>query len=212
MQQYATDIIEKLRARLREPLPGRKAQEKMIGHVLPIPPIVPDHARLSAVLCLLFPVNGMLNVVLMKRMDDHTAHSGQVSFPGGRYEDSDGDLRQTALREAFEEVGVQPESVDVVGAMTPIYIPVSNFQVFPYVGYVSQRPEYVLSHAEVSYTLEVPLEVLFHADRKSRRDVISPAIKKTIPNVNAYVLEDGTVIWGATAMMLSELETLLSEL
>ncbi len=210
MEKYTLDTIPALRHRLSMPLPGRAAQEKMIGHVLPIPRVAPDHAKLSAVLCLLFPWQGVLKVILMKRMDDHTAHAGQVSFPGGRYEEGDADLCCTALREAWEEIGVNPASVDILGALTPIYIPVSNFNVFPYVGFLNEKPEYALSHSEVSYTMEVPLDELWHPDRKTRRDVVSPAIKKVIPNVNAYLLDDGTVIWGATAMILSELETIMS--
>ena len=209
---YSTTAIARLKTRLLLPLPGRAGQEKMIGHVLPVPRQAPDHARLSAVLCLLFPLNNELHVTLMKRREDHTAHSGQVSFPGGRQEPTDPDLRFTALRETYEEIGVPGPSVEVLGPLTPLYIPVSNFKVFPYLGYLPHRPEYVLSHAEVSYTVEVPLRELFNPATKARRDVISPAIKQVIPNVNAYVLGDGTVIWGATAMMLSELETLFSEL
>lgn len=212
MDNYTIEIIEKLRTRLRVPLPGRNAQEKMIGRVLPIPLVVPGHAVLSAVLCLLVPIADELNVILMKRMDDHTAHAGQVSFPGGRFEDADNGLQQTALREAHEEIGALPQLVDVLGALSPVYIPVSNYNVFPFVGYLKERPDYHLNRTEVSYTMEVPLKDLWHPDRKTRQDVFSPAIKKIIPDVNAYMLHDGTVIWGATAMMLSELETIMQEL
>jgi len=206
-----TGQIEWLRNRLEEPLPGRNAQERMIGRVLPIPKVAPVNARLSAVLCLLFPVAGELNILLMKRMEDGTAHSGQVSFPGGSYEPEDIELKNTALREAEEEVGIIANRVDVLGALTPIYIPASNFNVFPFIGFISDRPTYILSHSEVAHTLEVPLKCLFHPNRKIKKDVISPAIKKVIPNVNAYELEDDTIIWGATAMIISELETILEE-
>ncbi len=211
MGKYTSGTVDWLRQRLVSPLPGRSAQEKMIGRVLPIPTIVPATARLSAVLCLLFPVKGELTMLLMKRMEDNTAHSGQVSFPGGSHEKNDIDLQATALREAEEEVGVLRQEVDVIGALTPIYIPVSNFHVFPYVGYLPERPTYLLNHSEVAHTLEVPLTTLLATERKTKRDVISPAIKKVIHNVNAYELEDGTVIWGATAMIISELETILGE-
>ena len=210
LSQYRTAFIDQLREQLRLPLPGRDAQERMIVRVLPIPRVVPPHARLSAVLCLLFPVQDELNVLLMKRREDHTAHSGQVSFPGGRHEDTDADLLATALREAHEEVGIRTEDVEVLGPLTSLYIPVSNFHVFPFVGYMPHRPDYHLSHHEVSYTLDVPLAELFRPERKTRLDVFSPAIKEKIPNVNAYQLTDGTVIWGATAMMLSELETVIA--
>ena len=203
--------IEWLKQRLLQPLPGRAAQERMMGRVLPHPIKVPENARPSAVLCLLFPMNHDLHMLLMKRREDRTAHSGQVSFPGGSYEATDADLQATALREAQEEVGIVSSDVDMLGALTPLYIPVSNFNVYPFVGYAAQRPQYNLSHNEVSYTIEVPLSNLLHPDRKTVTDVISPAMPDVIRNVNAYKLEDGTIIWGATAMIISELEMILAE-
>jgi len=205
-----SDRIEWLRQRLQQPLPGLRAQELMMGRVLSMPVKVPDNARPSAVLCLLFPADGALTMLLMKRREDRTAHSGQVSFPGGSYDATDADLKATALREANEEVGIMPADVDVIGALTPLYIPVSNFNVYPYVGFSAHRPAYNLSHNEVSYTIEVPLDNLLHPERKTIADVISPARPDLIRNVNAYKLEDGTIIWGATAMIISELEVILS--
>ena len=206
------DKIEWLRQRLLQPLPGRNAQERMIGRVVNMPIKVPDNARPSAVLCLLFPMNDELHLLLMKRREDNTAHSGQVSFPGGRFESTDADFKATALREAQEEVGIVSEEVDILGALTPLYIPVSNFNVYPYVGFAKQQPQYNLSQNEVSYTIEVPLSNLLHAERKTFTEVISPARPDYKMQVNAYKLEDGTIIWGATAMIISELEVILNDL
>jgi 8-oxo-dGTP pyrophosphatase MutT (NUDIX family) len=204
------DKIEWLRARLKQSLPGLAAQERMMGRVVSSPVKAPDNAKPSAVLCLLFPVNGELNVLLMKRREDKTAHSGQVSFPGGSYDVTDADLKATALREAQEEVGILSSEVDIIGALTPLYIPVSNFNVYPFVGFSTGRPAYNLSHKEVSYIIEVPLSNLLHAERKTITDVVSPARPDLIRNVKAYKLEDGTIIWGATAMIVSELEVVLA--
>lgn len=204
-------LIEWLRQRLGKPLPGLRAQELMMGRVIPLPHTVPDNARLSAVLCLLYPENEELHMLLMKRMEDRTAHSGQVSFPGGRFEPGDGDMQTTALREAHEEVGVHPAIVDVVGALTPLYIPVSNFNVFPFVGFVNHRPDLSLNMHEVSHVIATPLSHLLHNDRKTVADVSSPIMPGLIRNVRAYRLDDGTIIWGATAMIISELETILKE-
>ena len=211
MEHYSIGAIEWLRGRLQYPLPGRPAQEKMIGHVFPAPPVAPAGARLSAVLCLLFPGENGLSVVLMKRREDHTAHSGQISFPGGKKEESDQDLMHTALRETEEELGIPASAVEVLGALTPLYIPVSNFHVFPYLGFMPAPPGITANKREVAYTLEIALADLFDARRKERRNVLSPAIKKIVPSVHAYVPDPTTIIWGATAMMLSELETLLGE-
>jgi 8-oxo-dGTP pyrophosphatase MutT (NUDIX family) len=206
-----TDKIEWLRNRLGQPLPGIAAQELMIGRVVAMPRTVPENARPSAVLCLLFPMNGELYLLLMKRREDKTAHSGQVSFPGGSFEQSDKDMRSTALRETREEVGILPSEIDVLGALTPLYIPVSNFNVFPFVAYTPERPSYTLSKNEVSYTIEVPLLTLLNAETKTVTDVTSPAVPGVIRKVSAYKLNDGTIIWGATAMIISELEVILKD-
>ena len=206
-----TDTIEWLKERLKQPLPGFAAQERMMGRVISSPHIAPENARPSAVLCLLFPMNDELHVLLMKRKEDKGAHSGQVSFPGGRYETTDADYKATALREAQEEVGILSSEVEILGALTSLYIPVSNFNVYPYVGYAQSRPLYNLSHNEVSYTIEVPLASLLHADRKITTDVTSPAVPGIIRQVKAYKLEDETIIWGATAMIISELEVILQD-
>lgn len=183
-----------------------------MGRVVKMPLTVPDNAKLSAVLCLLFPVEDELHVLLMKRKEDRTAHSGQVSFPGGRFDETDANLRATALREAKEEVGINEHEVEILGSLTSLYIPVSNFNVFPYVGFARQQPVYNLSQNEVAYTLEVPIKELLHPDRKIVTDVVSPAVPDVIRQVRAYNLEDGTIIWGATAMMISELEAVLGEI
>ncbi|MCD6010255.1 MAG: hydrolase [Flavipsychrobacter sp.] len=205
-------IIAQLKERLKRPLPGVAAQERMMGRVVNMPITVPENARPSAVLCLLFPVNDELHVLLMKRREDKTAHSGQVSFPGGSYDETDADLKATALREAQEEVGIMSSDVEILGQLTSLYIPVSNFNVYPFIGYAKQKLEYNLSQNEVAYTLEVPLKELLHADRKTVTEVISPKFPDVKRKVNAYVLNNGTIIWGATAMMISELEVVLSEI
>lgn len=204
--------IDRIKNKLQEPLPGMSAQELMAARVLPMPADIPADARMSAVLCLLYEIDKELHVLLMKRMADRTAHSGQVSFPGGRYEPEDVHLVNTALREANEEVGVQADAIEVLGALTPLYIPVSNFKVHPFVAYAAQRPSYQLSKYEVAYILELPLTYLFHQSRKTVTDVTSPAFPGVMRKVKAYVLQDETIIWGATAMVLSELEVLLKDI
>jgi 8-oxo-dGTP pyrophosphatase MutT (NUDIX family) len=187
------------------------AQERMMGRVIAHPVIVPENARLSAVLCLLYPWQHGLNILLMKRREDRTAHSAQVSFPGGRYEPEDITMQGTALREAHEEVGIDPSQPDVLGALTSLYIPVSNFNVFPFVAFLPERPDFNINDMEVAHIIETPLSHLLHDDRKIVTDVSSPAVPDLIRQVRAYRLDDGTIIWGATAMIISELETIIKE-
>lgn len=183
----------------------------MAARVKPMPEVIPSDARPSAVMSLLFPVENELHLLFIKRTEDGRAHSGQVSFPGGKQDPVDADLKATALREAQEEVGIMPSDVDILGELTPLYIPVSNFQVHPFVAFAEEKPTYNLNEAEVKYILEVSVSELFHPERKVTTDVVSPAMPGVIRNVKAYQLTDGTVIWGATAMILSELETILEE-
>jgi 8-oxo-dGTP pyrophosphatase MutT (NUDIX family) len=184
----------------------------MAARVLPMPMEVPADARQSAVLCLLFFKGEVLHVLLIKRMADNGAHSGQVSFPGGRRDPEDATLQDTALREMFEETGIGPNVIEALGELTPLYIPVSNFMVYPFVGYSTQPPQYNLSHTEVAYVLEIPVNDLFTTERKTTVDVTSPAVPGIIRQVKAYRLADDTTIWGATAMILSELEVAIGGL
>lgn len=204
--------IDRLKEKLQLPLPGLAGQELMAARVRPMPDRIPDDARPSAVLILLFPIEAELHLLLIKRTEDGRAHSGQIALPGGKQDDADADLKATALREAQEEVGIISGEVDIIGALTPLYIPVSNFRVYPYVAYAAQQPAYNINKSEIAGVFELPVSGLFHHSRKAEVDVTSPAMPGVIRNVKAYRLADGTIIWGATAMILSELETILKEL
>ncbi len=204
-------LVSWLKERLKQELPGKEAQERMTGRVLPMPDEIPENARQGAVLVLLYPVDDMLSLLLIRRTSDGGAHSGQIAFPGGKAEHTDADLIATALREAQEEVGLLSCDVDIIGALSSLYIPVSNFNVHPFVGYTEARPDYILSAIEVESVLEIPIAELFHPERITKVVVTSPADKSFIRKVPAYKLDDDTIIWGATAMMISELQMLLEE-
>ena len=184
----------------------------MTGRVLPMPEEIPAGARPSAVLFLLFGEEHALKILLIQRTEDGRAHSAQISAPGGRWEPADADLRTTALRETEEEVGILPRDVDVLGALTPLYIPVSNFLVHPFVGYAASLPLLVPNSFEVQRTLEVPVDALFNASAKITTGVRPTSAPGLVLNVPAYTLEgDESIIWGATAMMLAELEAVLQD-
>lgn len=211
LMNYKTEM-NRVAARLKEPLPGLAAQELMTGRVLPMPPDIPADARPSAVLMLIFPKDGELHLLFIRRTEDGKAHGGQISFPGGRQEPFDADLSATALREAQEEVGVVSGDVEMLGALTSLYIPVSKFIVYPYLGFASAPPAYNTSVDEVAEVLEIPLKHLFDTKNKivtTVRPSSRPDMKLTVP---AYSLADGSFIWGATAMILSELEVIWDEL
>lgn len=205
------DRINWLKNRLQEPLPGLEAQNKMAARVRELPSVIPDNAKLSAVLALLFPKDDALNLLLIKRVDDGKPHSGQIGFPGGRKDETDQSLEHTALRETFEEVGIAAESMQVLGALTSLYIPVSYSLVHPFIGYTPHKPEYKLSVDEVQYTLEVPLHEFFAPEKKIVTKITPAAFPEITLTAPAYQWDADHLIWGATAMIISELEALLGE-
>jgi len=204
--------IEKLKKRLQKELPGRNAQYKMLSRVKAMPDIIPENAKPSAVLVLLFPKEEEWHILYIQRAIDGHAHSGQIGFPGGRQEPDDANLSSTALREACEEVGIKKDEVQIIGQLTSLYIPVSNFIVYPFIAVAEKQPDYLLQEAEVHRVLEIPVKELLNAEKKTVVEVTSPADKSFVRKVPAYKLEDDAILWGATAMITAELETILEEI
>ena len=144
-------------------------------------------------------------MILIQRVSSNPndRHGGQIGFPGGKQEESDKSLEMTAIRETEEEIGIKGNDVQVLGNLTELYIPVSNFLVYPYVGYLSYTPEFKRQETEVNLILEVPFA---HFLDPSIRQVIDLQVRKNITLKNVpYFNINGKVLWGATAMMMSEL-------
>lgn len=205
MERFA----EKLKLEILKELPGTEVQWQMASSdrmVRDFPRTPGTDAKVAAVLILLFPNRGSVHTVFMQRPDYNGIHGGQISFPGGKREDSDIDIIQTALREASEETGVNPREISVINTLTPLFIPVSNTIVTPVVGWMKAKPGFNHHPGEVVFLFDGDLERL-----------LDPGTVKTMPmkirgemiNVKYYDY-DGNVIWGATAMMLHELLTIIS--
>jgi 8-oxo-dGTP pyrophosphatase MutT (NUDIX family) len=200
-----TERLDRIRQRLRSgSLPGYAAQERM-GHKLRRPfEDAPDHARAASVLALFYPVEGRPHLLFIQRTSPPgDRHGGQISFPGGSADMGDKSPAHTALREAEEEVGVRPKAVELLGELTPLYIPVSNFLVNPFVGYTDHRPDFRLQASEVQRVLELPLAGFYHKDVIAYRDkkLYNGMILKHVPHWEVA----GEAVWGATAMMVGEL-------
>lgn len=198
------EFITELQNRLKSPLPGREAQLKMAPTSRRKYAAAPPHARQAAVLATLFPKEEEWHVVLIQRNpNDKDRHGGQISFPGGKVEPDDSSTLHTALRETEEEVGIPRKAVKILGRLSGLYIPVSNFQVHPFVGYLEQPPKYVLQADEVSDVLEVPLS---HFKKQAVRRTVDLPINELLTMRNVpYFDVHGHMLWGATAMMMSEL-------
>jgi len=161
-------------------------------------------AKQAAVLCLLYPKNDALNFALIKRVSYAGVHSNQIGFPGGKLEEGENAL-QAALRETEEEIGVLVKENSVLGALTELYIPPSNFMVYPYVAYIENPPLFTLDKKEVAYLLEVPLNDLLDFSNIKRKEM---QLSYGTFN-NPYFDLKNEIVWGATAMMLSELREIL---
>ena len=161
----------------------------------------------SAVLILLYPEYGTIKTVLILRPEDEGGnHAGQISFPGGGMHISDNNLSKTALRETEEEIGVKRSTITLLGELTPLYIPVSNFMVHPFVGSTAIVSDFKIEPREVQGLLVVEVENLFSGNNKNKKQVeVFVKQKKTKMEVPCYEI-NGEIIWGATAMIISELE------
>lgn len=201
MQHFINNIIQKL----KETLPGEEAQYLMApmgrGRTADY-----DESRFrkSAVMVLLCADEGKLFIPLTQRFAYEGLHSGQVSFPGGKFEQHDESLVHTALRECEEEIGIS--DVEVLGLLTPLYIPVSNFLVQPVVGFYG-RPVVMAPHErEVQRIVKLYIDDLLNEAIVKEGDVdIAKGLKRKAP----YFEIEGLKVWGATAMILSELKVLL---
>jgi 8-oxo-dGTP pyrophosphatase MutT (NUDIX family) len=202
--------LEDIRLAMSLPRPGLKAQALMASRERLDPELYEKGSRdcrRAAVLLLLYPYRGELYLVLTARRDDLPAHPGQVSFPGGSRDDERESVVDTALREAYEEVGVEPKMVEPLGRLTHIYIPPSHFCIQIVVGYTPQRPHWRPNPAEVSELLEVP--VRYFLDRRNWKSelVAFNGGYRRIP----YFAVGRHKVWGATAMALAEFVTLLEK-
>ena len=167
------------------------------------------YAKKAGVLALFYPdqeINTKLILILRKTYKG--VHSAQVGFPGGKLEHNDPDLAFTALRETEEEVGVIKDSVEIIKPLTELYIPPSNYTVAPFLGITHHTPKFIKQEEEVEDLIEVPLlEFMDDRNTKNVKVMTSYDVELEVP---AFDL-NGYIIWGATAMMMSELKDLLKK-
>jgi 8-oxo-dGTP pyrophosphatase MutT (NUDIX family) len=205
------DFISKLETRLEHDLPGETAQflmapysRKRISEV----PMEKYKPRKSAVLILLFPEGDSIHTLLIQRPEYEGVHSGQVGFPGGKFEEADGELKNTALREASEEIGIIPSEIRVLGHLTDLYITPSNFLVSPYIGVCPARPFLKPDLREVKRIIEADLFALDNPEIRGEKVIShSNGFKIKTP----YYEIEGLTVWGATAMMISELNAVVRD-
>ena len=162
--------------------------------------------KIAAVMMLFYPKNGITHLVLIVRNSYKGVHSAQIAFPGGKYEAQDEIFENTALRETHEEVGINPNSMEVIKTFTPMYIPPSDFMVHPFLGISKEEIVFIPDPKEVANIIELPLTV-FLSDTIITDTKLTTSYANDI-SVPAFKIEEH-IVWGATAMMLSELKDVL---
>ncbi len=205
------ELISLLAKKLKDPLPGKSAHLKMSPRPIDqrrFETKLPVDIRNSGVLLLFYPDAKRPFFPLIKRPEYPGFHSGQMALPGGKMEETDENVIQTALREAEEEVGIDRHEVRVIGKLSDLYIPTSNFLVSPIVGFLDKRPEFVPDSNEVSRIVQTDLDDLLSSEK--RKETVLE-ISKSISLHAPYFEIDGEVVWGATAMILSELIHVLGD-
>ena len=202
------NFADRLKKEILNGLPGTEVQWQMASSdrmIKNFPRKPGPDARAAAVLILLFPVNGSLHTVFMQRPDYKGIHGGQISFPGGKMDPGDKDIVHTALRETLEETGVNPEKISVIDTLTPLFIPVSNTIVTPVIGWMKKKPDFNHHPGEVVFLFEAEIGRLLDESIIREKPMTIHGVDIDVK----YFDYDGNVIWGATAMMISELLTLI---
>jgi 8-oxo-dGTP pyrophosphatase MutT (NUDIX family) len=200
-----------LKHKLSRPLPGVAAHLKMAPENR-VHDLINNNdnvlnARKSAVLILFFHDDDILKMIVIRRSVYVGIHSGQIAFPGGRYEEEDKDVRTTALREIEEEIGIPEDKIEILGQLSDIYVPPSNFMISVFVGYLAERPEYKIQEREVDEVIEIPFDDFLKPDLIKEKDFYVGSLRaaKKAPYFDVTNAE----IWGASAMVVSELLDLL---
>lgn len=204
------DIMSKIKQIQDENLPRFAAQAKMS------PPLrgkynVEDLSKLnakeSAVMILLYEKMEQTHIVFTQRHVYAGAHSGQISFPGGKKDDTDIDLSQTAIRETHEEIGVTINNDQIISSLSWLYVPPSNFVIYPFIAFTQEKPSFIPEEKEVKEILEIPVHELINKD--NQKIYLYENKNHNVSFESPSFQVNGKVIWGATAMILSELLTIL---
>ena len=204
--QHKPEFIKKIETSLGSKLPGSKAHDIMkVGPRIPV-----SNGRMtkspiaSSVLILLFEENNSFNFILTLRSTKVETHKGQISLPGGVQEKNES-LKETALRETKEEIGVLPKTIEIIGELSYVNIPFSGYKVHPYVGWVSAPPKLIPSAQEVERIIIVPVNELIDEKNQTQKKTILRRMPVTMP----YFSLKGEIVWGATSMILSEFKQII---
>ena len=202
-------LIENIIKKLKQPLPGKEAHKELAPYRNEIElDFKNKNPKIASILLLIYPKNDSLFFCLIQRNEYEGTHSNQISFPGGKNESGES-MKETALRETMEEIGVDPISINIIGELTQVFIPPSNFLIHPFVGYCDFTPVFKPNKREVKKIIEVNIKALFKKDvikvKKMSFKKSSGKIKFDVP----YLDLNNEIVWGATSVILNEFRKML---
>ncbi|OFX19321.1 MAG: hypothetical protein A2041_03240 [Bacteroidetes bacterium GWA2_31_9b] len=194
-----SDFFNSLKKQLQKELPGLTAQLKMAPSIRPISDS--EISRINAaVLILLYIKEEKINLAFIKRSEYDGPHSGQISLPGGKYKESDKTFIHTAIRESEEEIGINSDDIEILGQLTPLQIPISKYYVQPVIGRYKIEPIFTPDKLEVDYVIEINLDDLSNIENCKTEQFNFKHLQFEAPVYKC----NNHIIWGATAMILSE--------
>lgn len=199
---YFEPFVNSLSSKLKGPLPGVEFQRKFMHEERLLSHIQPNETtRQSAVLVAFYPSDGEVFLPLILRPAYDGTHGGQMALPGGKMEYADENLVRTALREAQEEIGVKAMDVNIIGELTDVFIPVSNFIVKPIVGYLDYKPDFFPDKREVEKIIEVKFSEFLKLENKGIRSITVGKRNLVVPGFDIQ----NQWVWGATALIINEI-------
>lgn len=206
---FGKDLLRKIKSAA---LPGENAHGVFSLPSRPVftyEEVLKNNPKFAAVNIALYLKNDEWHFPLIQRtINEHDRHSGQISLPGGKREETDRDFAETAVRETSEEIGIDKHYIRIIREMSPIYIPPSNFYVYPYISYTSRNPAFVLQQSEAVEVIEFPVTSFLNLPGTPEIMALPSAGGNEVPVINF----NGYIIWGATAMILSEFSQLLKKM
>ena len=209
MQIFGRDLLEKIKKARLEGENAHAVYSPPYRAVLSEQEILANNPKLAAVNILLYlKDNAWYFPLIVRSKNERDRHSGQISFPGGKKEESDENFSHTAKRETSEEVGISEHYIRIIRELSPIYIPPSNFYVHAFVSYTTKNPSFILQETEAVDLIEFPIESLLNLSEKPAMKILNSSRGVEVPVINF----GGHQIWGATSMILSEFSLLLKNM
>ncbi|CAA7197106.1 NUDIX hydrolase [Chryseobacterium potabilaquae] len=206
---FGKDLLRKIKS---VELPGENAHGIFSPPYRPVftyEEVLAKNPKFAAVNIVLYLKNDEWHFPLIQRtINEHDRHSGQISLPGGKREEMDQDFAQTAVRETSEEIGIDKHYIRIIREMSPIYIPPSNFYVYPYTSYSKKNPTFILQQSEAVEVIEFPITSFLNLPDSPEMMALPSNEGYEVPVINF----NGYIIWGATAMILSEFSQLLKKM